>query len=101
MTAASRVGDTTVIAVCCADDVRPAVRGQLEQGTQLLCVDASELAPADADAFVDAIQESLRFVNHRGGHLSVVCSLAAVRRRLWNAGTLVLSDRSIARAVLG
>ena len=101
MSSDTRLGDTTVILVERAADVSAAVREQLRQGEEMLCVDASELSAAEADAFVEAIEECARMVNRRGGHLSVVCSLAAVRRRLWNGGTLVLSDRSIAQAVLG
>ena len=100
MTAASRLGDTTVLHVTRAEEVAPALRDQLEVGSRLLCVDASELVSDDAEDFAEAVCGCARIVGWRGGHLTVVCSLATVRRRLWAAGLPVFSDRTIAESVL-
>ena len=94
------MGDTAVIAIHAAAGLRDRVTAELDRGARQLCVDAVDLPLREAAAFVAEVARCTRLVEWRGGHLAVVCPLDSVRQALRDAGTLVLSDRVIADAVL-
>ena len=93
--------DTAVIAIRAAAGLRDRIVAELDRGSRLLCVDACDMPGTEADEFVVEVGRCARLVDWRGGHLAVVCPLDSVRAALRQTGMLVLSDRTIAAAVLG
>jgi hypothetical protein len=96
-----RLGDTVMVTGDRPAELWDKVVGGLDEGERLLCVDACDLQPGDADTFLTEVGRCARAVLRRGGHLTVVCPLTVVRSQLRRAGIPVLSDRTIAKAVLG
>ncbi|MFL5843411.1 MAG: hypothetical protein ACJ762_01880 [Solirubrobacteraceae bacterium] len=96
----ARLGDTVVLDGHDLHTLVERVEAELGRGERLLCVDASDLEAPLAGLLVSVIAPSARLTARCGGHLTVLCSLPEARGQLAALGVAVLSDRTIARAVL-
>ena len=103
MTVRSRLGETTTLLV--GDDPHALVSvvdDELARGEHDLCIDATELAAdQDPETVASMLRQCASRVMRARGNLTVICPFGPVRTALSNAGLPVLSDRSIARRVLG
>jgi hypothetical protein len=101
MTERTRLGGATLLA---ADDPLALVAGvedEIARGEHDLCIDATGLVSIlDPETMARTLRVCASRVIRARGHLTVICPFGPARTALARTGLPVLSDRSIAQAVL-